>query len=709
MNAGYEPSNGSEGVAPVKVIRWRAALVHLTLLAFAATILVRAARVQLIDGEVWTRRAAVQQFRSDTVLPPRGAILDAGNTVLAETRELIRVGITPANVLPTKKNKDAPEQLRSELKRLGVSDRTIRQVFDTSRKWVETRQLFRPSEVAPLLKMPGVRFMWEHQRQYSASAGMSRILGAVDAAGVARGGLEEELDYWLSGSAGRRALVKDPSGLPMESPQVSSVEARQGHTVVLTLNQSLQDIAERELRTTMEQTGASGGDIVIVDARDGAILAMAGARNGKPAPATTALTEAYEPGSVMKPFIVSRLLDIGRAQEQEIINTENGRWQMDGRRLPISDEHRAPTMSVRDVIRYSSNIGAVKLALRLSPAEEYEVLRDFGFGVPTGVSFTSESRGRLRPPQEWTKPTASAYAMGYELSATPLQIAMAYGAIASGGELLQSTLVREIRAADGTPVYKHERRVVRRVLSSEGASQMRDILASVVDSGTSTAARLELFDVAGKSGTARRWEGRGYVANGYNASFAGMFPAEKPQFVFVARLIDPKGVYFGGVVAAPMVRAVLREAIAARDGSLDKVALAAVARKSDAERAAGDEGADPVVYDTPMQRILSDRAGGADSVRTAEPGSEQVAAPARVVVSLKATDSSRERRTRAPASPVDLREIPRVEGLNLRDAVRALRAAGFEVRLGKGMSGKTHPAAGTKAPAGSIVTLEMAQ
>lgn len=200
MNAGYEPSNGSEGVAPVKVIRWRAALVHLTLLAFAATILVRAARVQLIDGEVWTRRAAVQQFRSDTVLPPRGAILDAGNTVLAETRELIRVGITPANVLPTKKNKDAPEQLRSELKRLGVSDRTIRQVFDTSRKWVETRQLFRPSEVAPLLKMPGVRFMWEHQRQYSASAGMSRILGAVDAAGVARGGLEEELDYWLSGS-----------------------------------------------------------------------------------------------------------------------------------------------------------------------------------------------------------------------------------------------------------------------------------------------------------------------------------------------------------------------------------------------------------------------------------------------------------------------------------------------------------------------------
>ncbi len=707
MTLPYVTDNEEIENKPAPVSRWRSAVVHGSLVLIGLAILLQAGKLQLVEGNRWAEVATAQQFRRDTVQPPRGTLLDSHENVLVETRELIRVNIVPANVKKNRKYDNPRADLRKELQRLGVSAVTIRRALDTTRKWVPVTTLFLPSQVDKLAPIPGVTFERVQRRQNSASVGMRRILGTVDNSGVARGGLEEELNDWLSGTVGTSALVRDPRGVPVESPLISGVAAQPGHNIKLTLNQSLQEIVERELHNGMVRTGASGGDIVIVDARDGAVLAMAGARNGRPAAATTALTEAYEPGSVIKPFLVARLLDEGRAREDEVINTENGRWKLEGRRNPITDEHKDDYMTVRDIIRYSSNIGAVKLALRLSPSEEYQVLRDFGFGVPTGVSFTSESRGRLRPPHEWSKPTASAYAMGYELSATPLQIAMAYGAIASGGELLQPSLVREIRDANSTLIFRHERRPVRRVLSTEGAKQIQNILASVVDSGTATAARLATFDVAGKSGTARRWEGNSYVPGGYNASFAGMFPAQQPQFVFVARLIDPKGVYFGGVVAAPMVNAVLQAAIAARDGSLDRMALSEVA-KNVAPIAARDESPDANQSRSLASRGLAhDEADNVNDTDAVAAPVEPVVSPSRIVVSLKSQENKDNGDATVSRSAADVRDVPYVAGLNVRDAVRTLRAAGFEVRLSKGRSGKTLPAAGARARAGSVVVLEM--
>lgn len=701
----FHPESVEQEQAPMVVSRVRSALVHGGLALFALAIIGRAAQLQLVEGEQWAQVASAQQIRRDTVEPPRGALVDANGNVLVETRELIRINITPRNVRRSKKHDDPKGTLRRQLGRLGVPAVTVRRALDSTVKWVPIKGEFLPSQVEPLVGVPGVSFERVLRRQNSASEGMRRIVGAVDNDGVARGGLEEELDEWLRGKVGTSALVRDPRGIPMETPLLSGTAARPGHTVVLTLNQSLQEIAERELRKGMLRTNASGGDIVIVDARDGAVLAMAGARDGRPAAATTALTEAYEPGSVIKPFLVAHLLDQGRTREDEIIDTENGSWRLEGRRNPITDEHKARTMSVYDVIRYSSNIGAVKLALRMKPAEEYQVLRDFGFGVPTGVSFTSESRGSLRPPENWSKPTASAYAMGYELAATPLQIAMAYGAVASGGELLQPSLVREIRDADGQLLYRHERRALRRVLTSEGARRIQTILASVVDSGTGTAARLATFDVAGKSGTARRAENGRYAPNGYNASFAGMFPAQQPQLVFVARLIDPKGVYYGGLVAAPMVNSVLQAAIATRDGSLDRVALAEVARPLPR----GSDSTDKGHPDGARRRAVM--IASADTVEAPVAKAapiEPIVAPGRIVVSLVGSDSSvaSERKPQRKA-PVELREVPLVAGLNVREAVRTLRTAGFDVKLVRGKSGRTLPAAGSQARAGSVVALEM--
>jgi cell division protein FtsI (penicillin-binding protein 3) len=378
-----------------------------------------------------------------------------------------------------------------------------------------------------------------------------------------------------------------------------------------------------------------------------------------------------------------------------VFNTYNGRWQYLNKRY--TDTHEAERMTVRDIVRFSSNIGTAQAALRLSPAEQFEALRDFGFGVPTGVPYPSESRGLLRRPP-WRGLSQTQIAIGYEMSATPLQLAAAYAVIANGGELVMPALVREVRDIKGNVVFRHQRRVARRVISPEVAALMREMLKSVVDSGTATAADLKTFDVGGKSGTARRVrdDGRGYEIGKYNSSFAGMFPVEDPQYVIVARLIDPQGTYYGVIVSGTMVNDILRAAIATRDASLDRGALSRIARSIQA----------PVPRPrTPEQlRIAQRDSARHDSLKAPAPAmSEPVPMPSRIVVDLPFT-AGKERRQAG-----ELCTVPSVYGLSVRDAARTLYAAGFQVSVVEGRDVRTRPAAGAMLRTGSTVQLESPQ
>ncbi len=670
-------------------------LVHGTLVAFALAVLGKAVQVQLVDQTKWEKAAADQQVRTLDVVPLRGRILDANGITLVESRELIRFGVDPRALDSTKRYGDARVVLRRELTTLGVKPALIRRSLDESVKWVGIPGLFAPSDVEMLQQLRAVRSERVLLRNVSAPAGIRRIIGAVNSEQQPQSGLELELDPLLRGVHGRDEFLRDGRGDRLESPALERVSATQGHTITLSLNRSLQEIAERELALAMERTGASGGDVVMMDPRDGSVLALAGARNGQPSVSSTALTDPYEPGSVIKPFVMARLLDMKRAGLDEVVNTEGGQWMV-ARRV-IDDEHKEASMTFRDVIRLSSNIGVVKFAQRLSPREQYEGLRDFGFGTLTGVPYPAESRGRLPvpgPKGTWTAQTPSALAMGYELSATPLQLASAYSTIANGGELLQPVFIREIHSADGTLLYQHKRRVLRRAISEETAREMRTILASVVDSGTAVAAGLETFDVAGKSGTARRSENGRYVVGGYNATFAAMFPAQAPQYVIVAKLLDPRSKIYGGVVSGVIVHNVLQAAQATRDASLDRRELARYAKPLPA----------PVVKPLSPQAIASATRDSArfDSLRAPIPEpAPPVAAAGRVVFALPMTVAT-SARDDAPAIAVP---VPSVYGLNVRQAARTLHKAGFHVRVSKGIAGETRPAAGSTARAGSTVVL----
>jgi cell division protein FtsI (penicillin-binding protein 3) len=461
-------------------------------------------------------------------------------------------------------------------------------------------------------------------------------------------------------------VLKDRAGREYESPARVIATPVPGLDVVLTLDAELQEIAQRALDDALRRMDADGGDVVMLDPTSGEVLALASrTREGSARP--SAFTDTFEPGSIAKIFAAAGLLALRRVSPADHVSGEDGKWRLPGR--TITDEDPQPSLTLADAIRVSSNIGIVKFAARLEPEEQYVMLRDFGFGSPTGIEFPAEAAGRLRPPSEWQRPSAASLAMGYELSVTPIQVAMAYGALANDGVLLQPTLVREVRGggveggAPGMVRYRHRPEPVRRVVSPEVAAALRELLRGVVEHGTGTEAALTNFPVAAKTGTARRVVNGRYAAGEYTASFAALFPAERPQLVLVVKIDNPhKGSYFAAQTAAPVTRSMLEQALAARNVALDRARLSTAVPRAVAAPTEDDGGIVPYVVPWPYHP---------DSAAV---GSRHA--------------------------------VPDVTGLGIREAVRALHRRGFRVALrGWGAAEHTWPAAGDSANAGSVVTL----
>lgn len=638
----------------------RIGILQASLLAFMVALIVKAGQVQLWQGRQWAEKAERQHQERAPLLVPRGPILDATGAVLVESRNVVHLRIAPREV----KNRLA---LATLLRRARVDAEWVHRATDTTEKWVEIPGHYLATDVAPITAIAGVHPEMLVDRVPIASEGLRRVIGHPP-----NEGLEATLDSVLQGVGAQETLLRDARGTQFEAPGAGGVP-RNGDTVVLTINNALQQICERALASEVASEGASGGDIVVVDPHDGSILAMASSRRDPRSIEATALTEPFEPGSTIKPFIAASLLARGRATPDDIVDTHNGTFEINGRTL--TDEHKAPRLSLRDVIRLSSNIGIAEFAERLSAGEEYETLRDLGFGMPTGAPYPAESPGTLHRPSEWSKQSPASLAIGYEIAVTPVQLALAYAAIANGGELLEPGLIREIRRADGSVLYRHTRRAIRRVMPVTIADTMRAMLVETVARGTGSKADLSTFAVAGKTGTARRTEkNRGYVAGAYTATFVGLFPAANPQYVILVKINDPpaKGEsYFASKAAAPVARTVLEAAIAARDASLDRGVLAHGSVSGSASASAPTE-------------------------------TTTVAAAADIVSSATVDLPLRPIRARPAGAP---RAVPDVRGLSLRAAVHVLSRAGFRVELIDGPLGVTTPQAGTVAPEGTIVRM----
>jgi cell division protein FtsI (penicillin-binding protein 3) len=475
-------------------------------------------------------------------------------------------------------------------------------------------------------------------------------------------GLERELDSLLAGVPGQAVLLRDGRGRRYESPGRLQAFPTPGHDIVLTLDATMQDIVEAALAEAIDRLEATGGDVVILDPRTGEILALA-SRTARGGATSGVLTSVFEPGSTAKVFAAAALLQHDLVREIDSVYGERGKWVLPHR--TIHDDHpddMPAWMTLADAIRVSSNIGTVKFAQRLTPTQQYLMLRAFGLGALTGVEFPAESRGSLIRPDRWSGTTPQALAIGYEVSLTPLQLAAAYAAVANDGVLLRPTLVKQVRDPRGRIMYEHRPEPVRRAVRSDVARELRDMLRGVVtEGGTGQSAGLQTYELAGKTGTARQAGPGGYATDRHTAVFAALFPAEDPQLVSVVKLDAPRWGY-AALSAAPLTRRMLEQALAARATGIDRGKLA-----RDAARL-------PVAEGEPARAVVP-----------------------RAVVAWPRV---------APPDSAESRRVPNVTGLSPREAVARLHRAGFAVRLlGIGEVRRTEPASGSTARPGTVITV----
>jgi len=652
---------------PLRPTAWRRRTILCGWLLAASVIAVRAAQIQLAQRGAWSSLAEAQHTTDKAVAAARGAIYDRDGAELAVSRETWSVSIAPREL-------SDPRGVAGLLKEtLGLSDRKARQLVSRNRSWSVVPGRF-PASVK--MRLGGVRGVYVERvlERYHPHGDLARgVLGSVvDEAG--QGGIEQVLDQLLRGRPGREVVARDNRGRPIPG-EAFLVEAPQaGGQVVLTLDLDLQEIARQALEDAIDESQALGGDVLVTDPSSGEILAMVSIRGGN-ATGLGAVTTPYEPGSTLKPFTVATLLETGIAALDDRFEVGDGTWKAPGRVLHDTHRPDEPFISLADALRVSSNVGIARAAQALPSGVQYEALRDFGFGVPTGVELPGEVSGTLRRPDQWSGASPASLAIGYEISVTPLQMAMAYGALANGGTLMEPRLVREIRDPSGKTLRRWGPRALRRVVSPEVARAVGEVLVDVVSDGTGTAASLGVFRVAGKSGTARAYSPEGgYVRGDYSSSFVGFFPAEDPQLVVFVKLDRPQaGSYYGGAVAAPVTRATMEAALAARATPLNRAQLLRATRKS----------VPPPASASPVRFASTALEGPTADV------SESLLLPARP----------------EPGVAVSL---PDVAGLPARVAIRRLHALGLRVEqrvLGEIVG--TVPSAGTRVFQGDTVRLRV--
>ncbi len=362
----------------------RRALLTAWLLAGGA-IVARSAELQVVEGAAWMEQAVGQHSESMEVPAPRGAILDRNGTSLAVSHETFRVSIAP------KELGDRGEAVEALVTNLKVSREKARSLTDPNRRWAVAPGRYPPAVRAALAELRGVYLDRQLDRVHPHQDLARGLLGNV-MENEGRGGIEQQYEDVLQGRAGREIRARNSDGRLIPGKLIEVEPPLQGGELVLTIDRDLQEIGHEALKEAIEETGAKGGDLLV---KTGEILAMVSIRDGSSS-ALTAINTPYEPGSTLKPFTVAAILEAGVGTLQDSVDTEDGRWTVAGR--TITDVHAAGKITLSEALRESSNVGVAKIATRLSTAQQYENLRDFGFGVPSGIALPGEAGGTLRRP-----------------------------------------------------------------------------------------------------------------------------------------------------------------------------------------------------------------------------------------------------------------------------------------------------------------------
>jgi cell division protein FtsI (penicillin-binding protein 3) len=525
---------------------WRSKFIVAALALAFVGLGARAAYVQVVGNDFFLRQGEVRFARTLELPANRGRVLDRNGLILASSVVAQSIWAIPEDV-----DKSDPKlaslaklldmRLSDLKKRLANEDKTF--------VWIQ-RQVDAPvaKEIAAL-GIKGIYQRREYKRQYPEGEASAHVVGFTNVEDRGQEGVELAFNKQLSGHAGSRRVIKDRLGRVVEDVR-DVIPPVDGPDLQLSIDSKVQYFAYQKLREAVQKHKAKAGSVVVLDAVSGEVLALANYPSFNPNKRRNltgeqlrnrALTDSFEPGSTMKPFIISLALEKGMVTPTTPIQTAPGRISIGG--STISDSHAHGVLTVNEIIQKSSNVGTVKLAMQMQPREMWETFAQAGFGQKPQIAFPGAVSGRLRPYKSWRPIEQATMSYGYGLSTSLFQLAQAYTIFAHDGELMPISLLKNAEPASGI-----------RVFSPKNTLAVRKMLQMAAGpGGTAPLAQTMGYSVGGKTGTAHKVEGKGYSANKYRSWFVGLAPIESPRIVVAVMVDEPSnGQYFGGLVAAPV-------------------------------------------------------------------------------------------------------------------------------------------------------------
>ncbi len=651
-----------------------------TLLAFFLVLFIalasRAFQLQILSGKALKTLAQKQHTQTLLLQPERGIIFDRNGEKMAATIMADSVFADPSKI-------DNIGEVARRLAAILQTDRALLQKKLSGSKyfcWIARGIAPEQSNLVQGLGMDGIFIVKEPKRYYPSGELAGHLIGFVGIDAVGLEGLELHYDRYLKGAPEKLIWTRDAKGKRLY-PRVERPEPiqKEHYNLVLTIDNRIQHLVESHLKAAVKDKGAKGGFAIVMDPRTGEILALANELGFDPNhfsavnPTTgknKAITDSFDPGSTFKPFLVAAALEEGIVQETDLFNCENGRYAIADRVFHEANRKRHGVLSVHDILKYSSNIGSIKIAEKLGKERFSEYIRKFGFGAKTGIDLPGEVSGLLRPVEKWTRVDAATVAFGQGISVTAIQLITALSSVANNGLLMKPFIVRGLMDRKGNLVRTYQPGAVRRVVSSETAKRLTAILTDVVgmEDGTGKHARIVNVAVAGKTGTSQKFDftRRAYSSDRVKTSFMGFFPAENPQIAILVILDEPQRDRWGGVAAAPVFRNIGEQLLTRFKTDIR-------------ENPVGDTLPQGVPDEKPVSGDMNVRLVSIRAPLTELPGTE---------------------------TELDEAAVPDFRGMTIREVVKKSKEKGIEVRvIGSGWAIAQKPVAGMPAPEDRLCTV----
>jgi cell division protein FtsI/penicillin-binding protein 2 len=661
-------------------------------LVWSILLISRFVHLQIFQYAELSAKAERQQSRSFEISPRRGTIYDRRGRELAISADVDSVYAISSEIADKRQAADALAQA------LGLKRQAILAKMKATRGflWLKRKTDYAEAARVQALGLRGVYTEKESKRFYPNRDLAAHVLGYVGMDNEGLGGLEFAYQKKIGGLPGRMLLRKDAhqrSFGSLERPP------EPGADLFLTIDQTLQFIAEQELAAQVKKSNALGGTVIVMQPHSGEILAMASypafnpnyyARYSPEHWKNRAILSVYEPGSTFKIFTAATALEEHLTSPDDLIDCMNGSIVVGKHR--IRDHKPYGVLSVREVVAHSSNVGAVQLGFRIGKERFEKYIRSFGFGAPTAVDLPGEAKGLLRPSSQWPSVTLANVAMGQGIGVTPLQLVTALSAIANGGYRVQPRIVQRTRSGDVEKVSLEPDAARSRILSSRTASELTEMLTGVLKRGTAKSSQLEGFSAAGKTGTAQKIDPNGrYSHSRFIASFAGFAPAERPALAMVVTIDEPRGHYYGGEVAAPVFRNISEQALRYLAISPDQeITSAQLAKRRKLQSSIPDLAHDQFEPENAAWEGKPAARAGAVASSAALPAAEPEAA--------------------GSFSEAATIEVPDLRGRSMRTAIAELSKLGLQLSaFGSGIVVEQLPAPASKVEPGSKVMIKLSR